>query len=75
MSCQVLIRREERFAKTAVGWVLRDISKYDPAFVMRVVEENLVHFSTESLRNALKYFAKEDVQEARQRLKRIQKRL
>ena len=54
-SCQVLIRREERFAKTAVGWILRDISKYDESFIREVIEENIADFSTESLRNATKY--------------------
>jgi 3-methyladenine DNA glycosylase AlkD len=57
-SCRVLIRREERFAKTAVGWILRDISKYDEPLVKAFVENNLAHFSLESLRNATKYMAK-----------------
>lgn len=56
-SCQVLIRREERFAKTAVGWILRDISKHDKSFVSRVIEENIDAFSVESLKNATKYFS------------------
>ncbi len=60
MSCRVLIRRQERFAKTAVGWILRDISKYDEAFVRQVIEGNIEHFSSESLRNATKYFEKDD---------------
>jgi 3-methyladenine DNA glycosylase AlkD len=59
-SCQVLIRREERFAKTAVGWILRDISKHDEAFVERVIEENIANFSAESLRNATKYFSQDE---------------
>ena len=59
-TCRVLIRREERFAKTAVGWILRDISKHDQAFVQRVIEENIEHFSSESLNNATKYFQKDD---------------
>jgi hypothetical protein len=54
-SSAVLIRRDERFAKTAVGWILRDISKYDLAKVTAFVDENLPYFSTESIRNALKY--------------------
>ena len=54
-SSSVLIRREERFAKTAVGWVLRDLSKYEPRKVTVFVDEQLCYFSTESLRNALKY--------------------
>ena len=55
-ACAVLINREERFSKTAVGWVLRDISKYDEDFVVSFVENNLESFSKESLDNALKYF-------------------
>ena len=60
VSCGVLIRREERFAKTAVGWILRDISKYDRAFVRQVIEKNIKHFSAESLKNATKYFKKDE---------------
>ncbi len=54
-SSAVLIRRDERFAKTAVGWILRDLSKYDSGKVAAFVDENLMYFSTESIRNALKY--------------------
>jgi 3-methyladenine DNA glycosylase AlkD len=59
-SCQVLIRREDRFAKTAVGWILRDISKHDEAFVRGVIDENIEYFSVESLRNATKYLGKDE---------------
>lgn len=68
-SCQTVIRREERFAKTAVGWILRDISKHDPAFVSRVVTENIGQFSVESLKNATKYFSPEEKKEFRRMLK------
>ena len=71
-SCQVLIRREERFAKTAVGWILRDISKHDEQFVRRVVEENIQHFSRESLKNATKYFSEDERDAAIQMLKHAQ---
>lgn len=59
-ACHTVIRRKERFAKTAVGWILRDISKHDQQFVERVLSENIRHFSTESLKNATKNFTKED---------------
>ncbi len=59
VSCGTLIRRPERFAKTAVGWILRDISRYDEAFVRAILEQNIQHFSAESLKNATKYFGKE----------------
>ena len=55
-ACVVLIRREERVSKTAVGWILHDISKHDEEFVTSFVDNNLESFSNESLGNALKYF-------------------
>lgn len=58
-SCGILIVREERFAKTAVGWVLREASKHDAAFVVRFVREHSKHFSPESLSNATKHLADE----------------
>lgn len=51
---RTLLRREERFAKTAVGWVLREVSSHDPALVERFVAKEIAHFSAESLRNAVK---------------------
>ena len=50
-----LIRREERFAKTAVGWILRDISKHDVQFVFEFLDRYLADFTTETINNALKY--------------------
>jgi 3-methyladenine DNA glycosylase AlkD len=55
-SCCTVIQRPERFAKTAVGWILREISNFDKGFVQKVVEENLPFFTLESLNNAMKYF-------------------
>lgn len=59
-SCSNLIKREERFSKTAVGWILREISKHDSKLVKQFIERNMSHFSIESLRNALKYSAKDE---------------
>lgn len=59
-SCSNLIKREERFAKTAVGWILREISKHDSKLVKQFIERNMSHFSIESLRNTLKYSAKDE---------------
>ena len=47
-ACAVLIGRKERFSKTAVGWVLRDISKHDEQFVVSFVDNHLKLFSKES---------------------------
>jgi 3-methyladenine DNA glycosylase AlkD len=55
-AAKILNRRSERFAKTGVGWVLREMSKHDPASVTAYVEDDLSQFSFESLRNATKYF-------------------
>jgi len=68
-SCGVLIRRPERFAKTAVGWILRDVSKHDESFVRQVVGKNIAHFSAESLSNATKYFDRRERDEFRVRLR------
>ena len=51
-----MIRREERFAKTAVGWVLREYSKHDVEFVMDFLSRHVKHTTTEVKRNALKYY-------------------
>ncbi len=68
-ACQTIIMRQERFAKTAVGWILRDISKYNQPFVKRVVTKNISDFSVESLNNALKYFEADEKKYYRQLLK------
>jgi 3-methyladenine DNA glycosylase AlkD len=71
-ACAVLIDREERFSKTAVGWVLRDISKHDEKFVIAFVNKHLKSFSSESLGNALKYFGKDRKNEYLQELRKAQ---
>jgi len=58
-NCSVLIQREERFAKTAVGWILHDIYKKDEKIVYNFVDKYLKYFDTESLKNALKYSEKD----------------
>jgi 3-methyladenine DNA glycosylase AlkD len=71
-SCQVLIRRPERFAKTAVGWILREVSNYDEPFVQQVIAANIGHFSLESLKNATKYFRREKQTDFRKMFKQTQ---
>lgn len=53
--CESLIKRPERFSKTAVGWLLRDVSRHDEAFTVSFLGSHIDHFSVESARNALKY--------------------
>lgn len=54
----ILIRREERFAKTAVGWVMREYSKIDEDFVLDFLSRHVKHTTWEVKRNALKYYRK-----------------
>lgn len=56
----ILIQREERFAKTAVGWLLREISKIDQGIVVDFIKKYGQHFSKECLENAIKYFDKKE---------------
>ena len=53
-----LIKRQERFCKTAVGWVLREYSKIDSDFVKRFLIENENWTTKEVIKNATKYFDK-----------------
>lgn len=53
---EVLIRREERFCKTAVGWVLREISKFNKKFVVDFLEASKLHATPEVIKNAKKNF-------------------
>ena len=68
-SCDKLIRREERFAKTAVGWILREISKTQKQVVVDYIEEYRTYFSRESHENAIKYFEKDEKKNLRELLK------
>jgi len=70
-NCKTLIRREERFAKTAVGWILHDVYKRDEQVVMGFIDENLVSFSSESLKNALKHSPVEERKKYIAKLKKL----
>jgi 3-methyladenine DNA glycosylase AlkD len=52
----VLIKREERFCKTAVGWVSREISKSDKNYVEKFLEVHRQFITQEVIKNAQKYF-------------------
>jgi len=57
-NCKILIKREERFAKTAVGWILHDIYKNHKESFFDFVDEYLDYFSLESLKNGIKHTPK-----------------
>jgi 3-methyladenine DNA glycosylase AlkD len=50
-----LIKRQERFCKTAVGWVLREYSKSDTKFVAEFLEQFKDWITKEVIKNATKY--------------------
>jgi 3-methyladenine DNA glycosylase AlkD len=50
-----LIKRQERFCKTAVGWVLREYSKIDTKFVTDFLEQFSDWTTKEVIKNATKY--------------------
>lgn len=50
-----LIRREERFCKTAVGWVLRQYSRHDAEAVKDFLSVNKEWTTKEVVKNATKY--------------------
>jgi 3-methyladenine DNA glycosylase AlkD len=50
-----LIKRNERFCKTAVGWALREYSKIDPSFVKGFLIEYENWTTKEVVKNATKY--------------------
>ena len=52
----ILIRREERFAKTTVGWVMREYSKFDEDFVLDFLSRHVKYTTWDVKRNALKYY-------------------
>ncbi len=54
-----LIKRKERFAKTAVGWIAREIFKFNPVFVKQFLSKNTDDLTKEVLNNSLKYMEKE----------------
>lgn len=53
-----LIMRHERFCKTAVGWVLRELSKTDAQFVTTFLNDFQPFVTKEVYKNATKYLAR-----------------
>jgi len=50
-----IIKRQDRFCKTAVGWVLREYSKIDTKFVTDFLEQFSDWTTKEVIKNATKY--------------------
>lgn len=54
--CSVVVRRDERFAKTCVGWMMREVAKANFHFACSFLDSYLEFFSVEALRNTTKHF-------------------
>lgn len=54
--CQTILQREERFAKTAVGWMLAECDKHDRDYVAAFIAQHIEKFDLESLKKATKRF-------------------
>lgn len=54
----VLIQRQERFCKTAVGWVLREFSRIDRDFVTAFLSDYGPYTTPEVVKNATKYITR-----------------
>ena len=65
-NCSHLLGSQERFVQTGVGWVLRELSRWDKSRVVAFVEANLDRFSREALKNAIKYLPPEVTERLRQ---------
>ena len=55
-NCICLVKRKERFVKTGVGWMLREISRHDESFVLKFIEDNKKWCSLEAVKNGVKHF-------------------
>lgn len=70
-TARVVIGRDERFAKTAVGWLLREIANVDKCIVRKFLEDELQHFSKEALGKVTKAFGEKERKTWHAKLKQI----
>ncbi len=59
-TARVVIARDERFAKTAVGWLLREIANVDKRVVRNFLDDELQNFSKEALGKVTKAFGEKE---------------
>lgn len=55
--CGTVIQRPERFAKSGVGWMMREMSRFHQHAVVEFIDHHINSFSLESIRNATKQFS------------------
>ncbi|GMH35356.1 hypothetical protein BSKO_03224 [Bryopsis sp. KO-2023] len=59
-ACAGVVKSNERFAQTGVGWVVREIGKGDEKALLEFVKNNLSEFSREGLRYSLEKVSKKE---------------
>ena len=74
-NCTILVKREERFAKTGVGWMLREICRPDESFVLKFIEDNRNWCSLEAVKNGVKHLHADTRREYCEMVKNAQKKL
>jgi 3-methyladenine DNA glycosylase AlkD len=57
---ETVVRSEERFSQTAVGWLWRELWVGEPERVVGAIEANLTQFSSEGLRYATEKMPREE---------------
>jgi 3-methyladenine DNA glycosylase AlkD len=53
-----LVRQEERFIQTGIGWLISDLSKDHPSFAEEIIEKNFKFLSMEVIDRHTKYLKK-----------------
>ncbi|MBD3275505.1 MAG: DNA alkylation repair protein, partial [Candidatus Marinimicrobia bacterium] len=69
----VIIQRPERFAKTAVGWLLRELSQVKKNLVTSFINEYLPFFTSEVLKNSIKNLSENERAQYKIRWKQTRK--
>ena len=65
--CDATLRHSDRFAQTGAGWVLRELSRAEPARVAEFIGKRLEHFSAEALRQATARLDRDEARDLRAR--------
>lgn len=73
-NCEVVIKRDERWSKTAVGWCMREIARRDESTMKRFVKEYASHFSIEAVKNATKWCDDADKSDLLEAVKQTQRK-
>lgn len=62
-NAEFLVKDTERFAQTAVGWVLRELSCYDRTLTVQFAERNITYLSREAIHSLAEKMPKKEKQQ------------